>query len=150
MRVWSEADLVEPLSELAPDTELFTAAKTTLAKLIPDVLPRYLGSLAPATDIIPTFDTSLSNLFSSSLFCSCAVSCCICFCDGPAVAPPEVVSAGFSFSFPEVGCRQSSPCAAFTGSTTGKRAEWSSSSGGGKDMPASFRRFSRIETRDSR
>src|SRR5271155_5825999 len=41
------------LSELLVETELLTAAKTTLAKDIPDVEPRNRGSDAPWTDTMP-------------------------------------------------------------------------------------------------
>lgn len=55
-----------PRSEEDPETELFTAANTTLAKDIPDVDPRKRGSLAPCTDTMPMFETSLVS-FSRSL-----------------------------------------------------------------------------------
>lgn len=56
-----------PRSEEEPDTELLTAANTTRAKDMPDVEPRYLGSLAPCTETMPMFDTSLVSFSRSYL-----------------------------------------------------------------------------------
>jgi hypothetical protein len=50
-----------------PDTELLTAAKTTLANDIPEVEPKNLGSLAPWTDTMPILETNLVS-FSLSYF----------------------------------------------------------------------------------
>jgi hypothetical protein len=56
-----------PRSEEEPDTELLTAANTTRAKDMPDVEPRYRGSLAPCTETIPMLDTSLVSFSRSYL-----------------------------------------------------------------------------------
>lgn len=56
-----------PLSDEDPETELLTAANTTLANDIPDVDPRKRGSLAPWTETMPIFDTSFVS-FSRSYF----------------------------------------------------------------------------------
>ena len=79
------------LDGLTPDLSLFvpltldlTAANTTLAKLIPDVEPKYLESLAPCTDTEPIFDTSLLSFSLSSCFLFHATSCgdCLEMSDG--------------------------------------------------------------------
>ena len=65
-----------PRSEEEPDTELLTAAKTTLANEMPEVEPRYRGSLAPWTETMPMLDTSLVSFSRSYLSLSsraCAV-----------------------------------------------------------------------------
>ena len=54
-----------PRSDADPDTELLTAAKTTLAKEIPEVDPRYLESEAPSTDTLPMLCTRLERCFCS-------------------------------------------------------------------------------------
>ena len=48
-------------------TELLTAAKTTLAKDIPDVEPKNRGSEVPWTDTMPMLETNRSSL--SASFC---------------------------------------------------------------------------------
>jgi len=48
-----------PRSDKEPATELFTAANTTRAKEMPEVEPRYRGSLAPCTETMPMLETRL-------------------------------------------------------------------------------------------
>ena len=67
--------LIPDFSLLVPETEDLTAANTTRANDIPDVLPRYLESEAPCTDTLPIFDTNLLSFSLSSCFLFHAASC---------------------------------------------------------------------------
>ena len=53
---------ITPRSDDAPDTELFTAAKTTLANEMPDVEPKKRESDVPCTATLLACDRSLSTL----------------------------------------------------------------------------------------
>lgn len=81
-----------PRSDVDPDTELLTAAKTTLANDIPDVEPRYLESEAPNTDTFPMLWTRLDRCFCSVCSSETAETgpalVSGCFCAPAAVASP--------------------------------------------------------------
>ena len=86
-----------PRSDADPDTELLTAANTTLAKEIPDVDPRYLESEAPSTDTFPMLCTRFERCFCSVCSLDSAIGPglpSIYFCAPATTASPAVGKAG--------------------------------------------------------
>lgn len=124
--------LTPDLSLFAPDTDDLTAAKTTLAKDIPDVLPRYLESEAPWTEKLPMFETSLLSLSDSSCFLFHATSSLDCLL-------LEVMDVLFPFN---IGAPSSLGVSAALGSVPG-REECSRTSAGANGMLLSRRTCSR-------
>ena len=117
------------LSLFVPETELLTAAKTTLANEIPEVEPRYLESDAPCTDTLPIFETSLLSLSDSSCFLFQAAS----FGEGLCESSVEPLYGGGSS---EAGVWT------VVGSAPGLEP-WSRTSAGAKEILFSWRTFSR-------